>query len=108
MDLPGFRATTVPMLFKATDGPGTLAGAMEELCRQASAAVDAGYSYLILSDRGVDREHAPIPALLATAGVHHHLIREGKRVKVGLIIETGEPRSEEHTSELQSRPHLVC
>src|SRR5262249_39360521 len=65
-DLPGFKATTVPMLFRVADGPGALAAAMEELCRQASAAVDAGYSYLILSDRGVDREHAPMPALLAT------------------------------------------
>src|SRR5262245_56780185 len=96
MDLPGFKATTVPMLFRVTDGPGALAAAMEELCRQASAAVNAGFSYLILSDRGVDRAHAPIPALLATAGVHHHLIREGKRVKVGLVIETGEPREVHH------------
>ena len=96
VDRPGFKATTVPMLFSVADGPEGLARAMEELCRQASQAVDAGFTYLILSDRGVDREHAPIPALLATAGVHHHLIREGKRVKVGLVIETGEPREVHH------------
>ncbi len=96
VDLPGFKATTVPMLFRVTDGPDGLAAAMEELCRSAARAVDAGYSYLIISDRGVSREWAPIPALLATAGVHHHLIREGKRVKVGLIIETGEPREVHH------------
>ena len=80
VDRPGFKATTVPMLFSKADGPDGLARATEELCRKASQAVDAGFTYLILSDRGVDREHAPIPALLATAGVHHHLVREGKRV----------------------------
>jgi glutamate synthase (ferredoxin) len=96
LDLPGFKSTTVPMLFKVTGGPEALAQAMEELCHRSSEAVDAGYTYLILSDRGMDREHAPIPALLATAGVHHHLIRLGKRVKVGLVIETGEPREVHH------------
>jgi glutamate synthase (NADPH/NADH) large chain len=96
VDLPGFKATTVPMLFPVADGAKGLARAMDELCRRASLAVAEGFSYLILSDRGVDREHAPIPALLATAGVHHHLIREGQRVKVGLVIETGEPREVHH------------
>src|SRR6266571_4648367 len=96
VDLPGFKATTVPMLFRVADGAKGLARAMDELCRRASLAVADGFSYLILSDRGVDRLHAPIPALLATAGVHHHLIREGKRVKVGLVIETGEPREVHH------------
>ncbi len=96
VDLPGFKATTVPMLFRVTDGAAGLARAMDELCLRASQAVDEGYAYLILSDRGVDRDWAPIPALLATAGVHHHLIREGKRVKVGLVIETGEPREVHH------------
>ena len=96
VDLPGFKATTVPMLFRVTDGTAGLARAMDELCLRASQAVDEGYAYLILSDRGVDRDWAPIPALLATAGVHHHLIREGKRVKVGLVIETGEPREVHH------------
>src|SRR5436190_7780522 len=98
VDLPGFKATTVPMLFPVAEGAQGLAHAMEELCRRASQAVADGFSYLILSDRGVDHEHAPIPALLATAGVHHHLIREGKRVKVGLIIETGEPREVHHVA----------
>ena len=96
VDLPGFKATTVSMLFPVSEGSAGLATAMEELCRAASRAVADGYSYLILSDRGVDAQHAPIPALLATSGVHHHLIREGSRVKVGLIIETGEPREVHH------------
>ena len=55
-----------------------------------------GYDFIILSDRGVDRELAPIPALLAVAGVHHHLIREGTRTKVGLVLESGEPREVHH------------
>jgi glutamate synthase (ferredoxin) len=96
VDLPGFRATTVSMLFPAAEGAPGLHRAMEELCRRAGQAVAQGYTYLILSDRGVDAHHAPIPALLATAGVHHHLIREGTRCKVGLVIETGEPREVHH------------
>src|SRR5262245_18367204 len=96
VDLPGFKATTVSMLFPVAEGPKGLAAAMEALCREASRAVAEGYTFLILSDHGMDAEHAPIPALLATSGVHHHLIREGNRVKVGLIIETGEPREVHH------------
>ena len=74
---PGFRSTTLPMVFDPSgDGPG-LARAMERLKELASKAVEAGYNILILSDRGTDRDLAPIPSLLATAGVHHHLVREG-------------------------------
>jgi glutamate synthase (NADPH/NADH) large chain len=98
VDLPAFKATTVSMLFPVAEGAAGLARAMEELCQEASRAVADGYTYLILSDRGVDARHAPIPALLATSGVHHHLIREGSRVKVGLIIETGEPREVHHAA----------
>src|SRR6266542_503700 len=96
VELPGFKAKTISMLFPVSAGGAGLAKAVEELCRQASRAVAEGYSYVILSDRGVDPQHAPIPALLATSGVHHHLIREGSRVKIGLIIETGEPREVHH------------
>jgi glutamate synthase (NADPH/NADH) large chain len=96
VDQPTFRATTISMLFPVAEGPAGLARALAEMCRRASAAVAEGYSYLILSDRGVDAAHAPVPALLATAGVHHHLIREGSRVKIGLIIESGEPREVHH------------
>ena len=69
---------------------------MEQLCRKASVAVEAGVGVLILSDRGVDSHHAPIPSLLAVAGVHHHLVREGTRHKCGLLIETGEAREVHH------------
>ena len=83
---PVFKAVTLPMLFRAAEGGPGLERAMEELWQGASAAIAAGANLLILSDRGVDKFHAPIPALLATAGVHHHLVREGTRTKVGLIV----------------------
>ena len=65
---------------------------MDRLCREASQAIKDGYAILILSDRGVDADHAPIPSLLAIAGVHHHLIREGTRTNVGIVVESGEAR----------------
>src|SRR5215467_1256834 len=93
---PGFKSITLPMLFDPRkDGEG-LELAMEQLKRQASAAVDAGYTILILSDRGADRERAPIPSLLATAGVHHHLVQQGTRTRCGLVIETGDAREVHH------------
>ncbi|MFZ1058478.1 MAG: glutamate synthase large subunit, partial [Candidatus Rokuibacteriota bacterium] len=98
VDRPGFKATTLPMLFPVADGAAGLARALEELCLKASQAVALGYTFLILSDRGVDKDLAPIPALLATAGVHHHLVREGTRARVGLIIESGEPREVHHAA----------
>ncbi|MEK7840863.1 MAG: glutamate synthase central domain-containing protein, partial [Pseudomonadota bacterium] len=95
-DQPGFKAITIPMLYPAAGDGAALARAMDDLCRQASAAIDQGYTFISLSDRGVDSQHAPIPALLATAGVHHHLVRAGTRVKAGLIVETGEAREIHH------------
>ncbi|MFQ5857601.1 MAG: glutamate synthase large subunit [Anaerolineae bacterium] len=96
VSLPGFKAVTLPILFTdREDGPG-LERAMDELCRQGSRAISEGANILILSDRGVDRENAPIPALLAVAGLHHHLIREGTRTKVSLVLESGEPREVHH------------
>jgi glutamate synthase (ferredoxin) len=93
-----FRSTTLPLLYNpAEDGPG-LERAMDELCRKASQAVAAGYGILILSDRGVDATHAPIPSLLATAGVHHHLVREGTRTRCGLLVESGDAREVHHVA----------
>ena len=92
VDVTGVRSITLSTLFDVRDGVGSLKGAMDELCHRASQAIQQGYTILILSDRGVDADHAPIPSLLALAGVHHHLIREGTRMKVGLVVESGEPR----------------
>src|SRR5262249_5241818 len=78
------------------DGGRGLEHAMDDLCQQAGAAIVSGYEIIILSDRGVDDQRAPIPALLAVSGVHHHLIREGTRTQVGFVIESGEPREVHH------------
>src|SRR5262245_9427288 len=94
----GYKAITLPILFPVKLGVVRLELAMGGLFRDASAAIREGYDILILSDRGVDAEHAPIPALLAVAGLHHHLIREGTRCEVGLVLESGEPREVHHFS----------
>ena len=98
IDVRGIRSITLPALFSLDEGAGALERAMEELCARASQAVADGYAIVILSDRGVDERHAPIPSLLATSGVHHHLVREGTRTRVGLVVESGEPREVSHFS----------
>jgi glutamate synthase (NADPH) large chain len=89
-------AITLPALFRASEGEAGLDRALEELCRRASLAVNSGYTLLILSDRGVDKDYAPIPSLLALAAVHNLLVREETRTQVALIIESGEPREVMH------------
>jgi glutamate synthase (NADPH/NADH) large chain len=90
------RAITVPMLFKVAEGGDGLRRALDNICKAASRAVDEGVAIIILSDRGADENLAPIPAVLATSGVHHHLISEEKRTRCGLVIESGEPREVHH------------
>src|SRR5436309_3020623 len=97
-DLPGFKSATLPILFKAAEGQAGLEKAMDDLCRKVSQAIRDGFNVVVLSDRGVNKEWAPIPSLLAVAGVHHHLIREGTRTQVGLVLESGEPREVHHFS----------
>src|SRR3984957_10032220 len=89
-------ATTLPALFRASEGEAGLKRALDELCQRASLSVKAGYSLLILSDRGVDKDYAPIPCLLALAAVHNLLVREETRTQVALITESGEPREVMH------------
>jgi len=91
-----FQARTLPMLFDPREGAPGMEIALDRLCRQASRALEEKISVIILSDRGVDRCHAPIPALLAVSAVHHHLIREGSRTNVALVLESGEPREVHH------------
>ncbi len=93
---PAFKSTTLPMLYDARKGGKGLAAAMERLKKSASDAVAAGYTIVILSDRGADRDQAPIPSLLATAGVHHHLVRQGTRTQCGLVVESGDAREVHH------------
>jgi len=93
---PGFRSTRISMLFPATNDPKGMERALEDLNRRASAAVDAGYTILILSDRDMDRDRVPIPSLLATSSVHHHLVRQGKRTRCALVVESGSAREVHH------------
>jgi glutamate synthase domain-containing protein 2/glutamate synthase domain-containing protein 3 len=96
IDRAGFEARTLSTLFKVGEGGAGLRAALEQLCREASQAIEAGVNVLILSDRGVSPELAPIPTLLATGAVHHHLIREETRTRCGLVVETGEAREVAH------------
>ena len=96
LDNPAFKSCTLPMVYDPTTGSTGLEHAVANLCDAASNAVDSGATLLVISDRGISQERAPIPALLATAGVHHHLVREGSRTRCALIIETGEARECHH------------
>src|SRR6185436_2125871 len=96
IDQPGIKSITLPILFKPSEGKAGLEHAIVELCQAADRAIANGTTILILSDKGVDRAHAPIPALLASSGLHHHLIRSGTRTRVGLVLESGEPREVHH------------
>src|SRR4051812_14191081 len=96
VDQRGFRSITIPMLYDGASGGRGLARALEDLQKRASEAVSEGYTILILSDRGVNLRLAPIPSLLATAAMHHHLVREGTRNRAALVIETGDAREVHH------------
>ena len=96
LDQPGIKSVTLPILFNPKEGKAGLEQALETLCHAADQAIANGATILILSDKGVDRTHAAIPALLAAAGLHHHLIRAGTRTRVGLVLESGEPREVHH------------
>ena len=92
----GFNTRKVKMTFAVKDGAEGLRKGIESLCLEAEKAVDEGCNYIVLSDRNVDAEHAPIPSLLATSAVHHHLIEHKKRVQTALIIETADAREVMH------------
>jgi glutamate synthase (NADPH) large chain len=96
IQLPGFKSATISMTYRVKEGGSGLRAAMDKLCADVDKAIQDGATILILSDRGVDEDIAPIPSLLATSGVHHHLVREGTRTKTTFIIETGEAREVHH------------
>jgi glutamate synthase (NADPH) large chain len=96
VDAQGFKSLTLPMLWPVADGSAGLERALESLQNQASRAIADEYNILILSDRGQSRERAAIPSLLATAAVHHHLVRRGERTRCGLVVETGDAREVHH------------
>ena len=96
LDCRRMKSVTLPILFDPTKGAEGLRDALDELCAKAEEAARTDQNVLILSDRGVDEHHAPIPALLAVAAVHNHLISKVLRTEIGLILESGEPREVHH------------
>ena len=96
LDCRRMKSVTLPILFDPTKGAEGLRDALDELCAKAEEAARTEQNVLILSDRGVDENHAPIPALLAVAAVHNHLINKVLRTEIGLILESGEPREVHH------------
>ena len=96
MDGNPFKSETLDITYSADAGADGMGDALDDLCAKAEAAVRAGINIIIVSDRMVGPDRVAIPALLATAGVHHHLIRHGLRTSVGLVVETGEAREVHH------------
>jgi glutamate synthase (NADPH/NADH) large chain len=91
-----FKTDTLDITWPVAEGAAGIEPALDRICREATAAVEAGHNILILSDRAVSAERCPIPALLATSAVHHHLIRQGQRTNTGIVVETGEAREVHH------------
>ncbi|MFF3922643.1 glutamate synthase large subunit [Paenibacillus lactis] len=93
---PGFKSMTIPIFFPAAEGAEGLRRAIDTMCEAADRVISKGHNILILSDRGVDKDNAAIPSLLAVSALHHHLIRQGTRTKVAIMLESGEPREVHH------------
>ncbi len=96
LDRPGFKSITLPILYEVAGGGPALEKALNELFKAADKAIADGVNILIISDRGISEDKAAIPALLAMSGLHHHLVANGKRTQVGLVLESGEPREVHH------------
>lgn len=95
-NIPNFEAATIPMLYKVADGGADLKQALDTIFAAADKNIAEGKCILILSDRGITKEMAAVPALLAGAGLHHHLIKNGTRLRASIIIESAEPREVHH------------
>src|SRR3954447_20196613 len=95
-----FRAHTIDITWPVEDGPQGMVRALAEACDEAHDALAGGVNILVLSDRAMSAGRAPIPSLLAVAAVHHHLVREGTRLRAGLVLESGEPREVHHMATL--------
>jgi glutamate synthase (NADPH/NADH) large chain len=92
----GFSSAVVPMLFDPKKGSEGLTEAIDQLCLGVEKAIDEGKNYIVLSDRGVDENHAPIPSLLATSAVHLYLVEKRKRMQIDIVVESAEPREVMH------------
>lgn len=96
MDLPGFKSVVLSITYPVAEGGKGLEKAIDDLCEKADKAIEDGYTYFILSDRNIDRDNAPIPALLAVSSVHNYLVRNGTRSQISMVLESGEPREIHH------------
>ncbi|MFJ4780951.1 glutamate synthase large subunit [Streptomyces sp. NPDC088762] len=97
-DMPGMKAATLSGLYRVSGGAEALAARIDEIRAEADAAIEAGARLIVLSDRHSDAEHAPIPSLLLTSAVHHHLIATKQRTQVGLLVEAGDVREVHHVA----------
>ncbi|MFJ7410771.1 glutamate synthase large subunit [Streptomyces sp. NPDC098077] len=97
-DMPGMKAATLSGLYRVGGGGDALAARIEQICTEVDAAIEDGARLIVLSDRHSDAEHAPIPSLLLTSAVHHHLIRTKQRTQVGLLVEAGDVREVHHVA----------
>lgn len=95
----GFNSVTIPILYNAKEENG-MEKALNDIFKAVDISIDYGYNIIVLSDKGVDENKIPIPALLASSGLHHHLIRKGTRMKTAIVLESGEPREVHHFSVL--------
>ncbi|MGV3503910.1 MAG: glutamate synthase large subunit [Adhaeribacter sp.] len=102
LDQSYFQTKTIYTYFRADGQPGSMERALKRICQYAADAVEDGFSIILLSDRSLDSSHAPIPSLLATSAVHHHLMRKGLRGKVGLVVECGDAWEVHHFATLIS------
>ncbi|MER5766866.1 glutamate synthase large subunit [Streptomyces sp. NPDC001985] len=97
-DMPGMKAATLSGLYRVSGGGDALAARIDAICAETDAAIADGVRLIVLSDRHSDAEHAPIPSLLLTSAVHHHLIRTKQRTQVGLLVEAGDVREVHHVA----------
>ncbi|MBF8270490.1 MAG: gltB, partial [Gammaproteobacteria bacterium] len=96
LNMPDYRTRSIAILYPVAEGSQGMEQALRNVCAEIDKAIADNYTYIILSDRGIDQRLAPIPALLAISGVHHHLIHGGNRTRIGLVLESGEPREVHH------------
>lgn len=96
MDHRGWKTKTIDITWPRSEGKGGLAKALDRICAEAEAAVDAGYSLIVLSDRAISADRVPVSALLASGAAHHHLVKQIKRTQIGIVVETGEAREVHH------------
>jgi glutamate synthase domain-containing protein 2/glutamate synthase domain-containing protein 1/glutamate synthase domain-containing protein 3 len=95
IDHAGFRTKTISLVFRADEENGFNRG-LDRICEASEQAIEEGYTFIILSDRGVDSENCALPALLATGAVHQFLVKKAMRTRIGIIVESGEPREVHH------------